>query len=67
MGLFRHCRTTFFIRNAVTFITLLLVPAFYSIFVLDLKSIKWETAESEQDIIETEPAGVVPQVAFTRI
>jgi Cu/Ag efflux pump CusA len=28
-----------------TFITLLLVPVFYSIFVLDLKWIKWETTE----------------------
>ena len=27
-----------------TFITLLLVPVIYSIFVLDLKLIKWETA-----------------------
>jgi hypothetical protein len=25
-----------------TFITLLLVPVFYSIFVLDLKLVKWE-------------------------
>ena len=31
-----------------TFITLLLVPVFYSIFVLDLKWIKWETAESRK-------------------
>ena len=33
-----------------TFITLLLVPVLYSIFVLDLKLIRWETvapAESE--------------------
>src|SRR5260221_10882837 len=29
-----------------TFITLLLVPGIYSIFVLDLKLIKWETAGS---------------------
>jgi len=29
-----------------TFITLLLVPVFYAIFVLDLKWIKWETARS---------------------
>ena len=27
-----------------TFVTLLLVPVLYSIFVLDLKLIKWETA-----------------------
>jgi multidrug efflux pump subunit AcrB len=32
---------------AATFITLLLVPVFYSIFVLDLKWIKWETTEAE--------------------
>ena len=31
-----------------TFITLLLVPVFYSIFVLDLKWIKWETTGAEQ-------------------
>jgi len=30
-----------------TFITLLLVPVFYSIFVLDLKWIKWETTETD--------------------
>jgi multidrug efflux pump subunit AcrB len=38
-----------------TFITLLLVPVFYSIFVLDLKWIKWETAENRQDPTEAEP------------
>ena len=32
-----------------TFITLLLVPVFYSIFVLDLKWIKWETAGHRQE------------------
>jgi multidrug efflux pump subunit AcrB len=31
-----------------TFITLLLVPVFYSIFVLDLKWIKWETTKDRQ-------------------
>ena len=31
-----------------TFITLLLVPVFYSIFVLDLKWIKWETTEDRE-------------------
>src|SRR5712672_3029099 len=31
-----------------TFITLLLVPVFYSIFVLDLKWIKWETTRDQQ-------------------
>jgi multidrug efflux pump subunit AcrB len=38
-----------------TFITLLLVPVFYSIFVLDLKWIKWETAENRQETSEAEP------------
>jgi len=32
-----------------TFITLLLVPVFYAIFVLDLKWIKWETSEHRQE------------------
>jgi len=32
-----------------TFITLLLVPVFYSIFVFDLKWIKWEVAEKERE------------------
>jgi hypothetical protein len=32
-----------------TFITLLLVPVIYSIFVLDLKLIKWETKDAEKD------------------
>jgi multidrug efflux pump subunit AcrB len=31
-----------------TFVTLLLVPVIYSIFVLDLKLIKWETAEAKE-------------------
>ena len=38
-----------------TFITLLLVPVFYSIFVLDLKWIRWETRE-RQEAPEAEPA-----------
>jgi multidrug efflux pump subunit AcrB len=38
-----------------TFITLLLVPVFYSIFVLDLRWIKWETTESQQVTTESEP------------
>jgi len=37
------------------FITLLLVPVFYSIFVLDLKWIKWETTEDRQRLPEAEP------------
>jgi multidrug efflux pump len=42
-----------------TFVTLILVPVLYSIFVLDLKLIKWETmhssasSESESDLAET--------------
>jgi multidrug efflux pump subunit AcrB len=32
-----------------TFITLLLVPVFYSIFVFDLKWIKWEVAEKQSE------------------
>jgi Cu/Ag efflux pump CusA len=35
-----------------TFITLLLVPVFYAIFVLDLKWIKWETTENQQETTE---------------
>ena len=31
--------------NVATFITLLLVPVIYSIFVLDLKLVKWEKVE----------------------
>src|SRR5713101_2666886 len=38
-----------------TFITLLLVPVFYSIFVLDLKWIKWETAWDREQAAEAEP------------
>jgi len=38
-----------------TFITLLLVPVFYAIFVLDLKWIKWEAAEDGQKVPEAEP------------
>jgi len=38
-----------------TFITLLLVPVFYSIFVLDLKWIKWETPDKRQEITEAQP------------
>ncbi len=38
-----------------TFITLLLVPVFYAIFVLDLKWIKWEVTEHRQEPTEPEP------------
>ena len=41
-----------------TFITLLLVPVFYSIFVLDLKWIKWETTQNRQDPTEAEPTTI---------
>ena len=34
--------------TAATFITLLLVPVFYSICVLDLKIVKWETVQPER-------------------
>jgi multidrug efflux pump subunit AcrB len=38
-----------------TFITLLLVPVFYSIFVLDLKWIKWEATGKREQASEAEP------------
>jgi multidrug efflux pump subunit AcrB len=38
-----------------TFITLLLVPVFYSIFVLDLKWIKWETTRDGRETTEAQP------------
>ena len=38
-----------------TFITLLLVPVIYSIFVLDLKLIKWETTHQTDETV-TQPA-----------
>jgi multidrug efflux pump subunit AcrB len=41
--------------TVATFITLLLVPVFYSIFVLDLKWIKWETTQDQQKTTEAEP------------
>jgi hypothetical protein len=34
--------------SVATFITLLLVPVIYSIFVLDLKLVKWETTEGHE-------------------
>jgi multidrug efflux pump subunit AcrB len=34
-----------------TFITLLLVPVIYSIFVLDLKLIKWESTETAKEVL----------------
>ncbi len=38
--------------SIATFITLLLVPVLYSIFVLDLKLIKWETKEQPQVVAD---------------
>ena len=34
-----------------TFITLLLVPVIYSIFVLDLKLIKWESTDTAKEVL----------------
>jgi multidrug efflux pump subunit AcrB len=48
-----------------TFITLLLVPVMYSIFVLDLKLIKWESKEKEGALPSTEvpqPGVLAPQL-----
>ena len=44
--------------TAATFITLLLVPVIYSIFVLDLKVIKWDKREDKpfDEIAEVQPA-----------
>ena len=39
-----------------TFVTLLLVPVIYSIFVLDLKLIKWETTGEAKEIVHKAPA-----------
>jgi multidrug efflux pump subunit AcrB len=38
-----------------TFVTLLLVPVIYSIFVLDLKLIKWEAPATPEPTLATEP------------
>jgi len=46
--------------SAATFITLLLVPVIYSIFVLDLKLVKWEKVEPAH------PAdGLLPETGST--
>ena len=47
--------------GVATFITLLLVPVLYSIFVLDLKIIRWEAKESTMHGELTEAAKAVPQ------
>lgn len=39
--------------TAATFITLLLVPVIYSIFVLDLKIVKWETIDEHASTVTT--------------
>ena len=46
--------------TVATFVTLLLVPVLYSIFVLDLKLIKWESKEQERekDIMKKDLGGV---------
>src|SRR6476469_6279510 len=41
-----------------TFVTLLLVPVIYSVFVLDLKLIKWDTTETAQEVSPAVPANV---------
>ena len=42
--------------SIATFITLLLVPVLYSIFVLDLKIIRWERDAAGNDLANTENA-----------
>lgn len=42
--------------GVATFITLLLVPVLYSIFVLDLKIVKWEGAREGHTLAESGPA-----------
>jgi multidrug efflux pump subunit AcrB len=46
-----------------TFITLLLVPVIYSIFVLDLKLIKWETKGAEPDVAQKAGVPETPEPA----
>jgi multidrug efflux pump subunit AcrB len=46
-----------------TFITLLLVPVLYSIFVLDLKIIRWETKQPQAETEARSTAEVVPQTS----
>ena len=47
-----------------TFVTLLLVPVIYSVFVLDLKLIKWEAVGAEQKV---EPEAKAPEKAAPAI
>ena len=46
-----------------TFITLLLVPVLYSIFVLDLKLIRWETKRTTAAAEAHSPAETVAQIS----
>jgi multidrug efflux pump subunit AcrB len=47
-----------------TFITLLLVPVLYSIFVLDLKIIRWETKQTAADTEVRPAAEMVPRANY---
>ena len=52
-----------------TFVTLLLVPVMYSIFVLDLKLIKWETpaaAEPTPAVEPTDPSSSLLSLAMNK-
>jgi multidrug efflux pump subunit AcrB len=51
--------------TAATFITLLLVPVIYSIFVLDLKLIKWEETADKATGSAGIPACVIPEKVTT--
>ncbi len=44
--------------TVATFITLLLVPVLYSIFVLDLKIVKWQTKEEQSP--SSQPDTIAP-------
>jgi hypothetical protein len=44
-----------------TFITLLLVPVLYSIFVLDLKIIRWDSKEASEAASEAVEAGTTAE------
>jgi multidrug efflux pump subunit AcrB len=46
-----------------TFVTLLLVPVIYSIFVLDLKLVKWEVAGTANEVAPEPPAPDAPAPA----
>ncbi len=43
-----------------TFLTLLLVPVIYAIFVLDLKAVKWDTTAADAPVSEDTPLGLSP-------